>query len=132
MQDDHVPEGTRSASGGADLKTLLEAYERNLIVEALAASGGHQRRTAARLGVLPTTLHEKMKRLGLLRRASAVRKSEAGNLDPARDGRRRVGLYIDQPLDPETVTAGGRLFVMRSDPQRLPRSYESAVANVSS
>jgi DNA-binding NtrC family response regulator len=72
MQDDHVPEGTRSASGGADLKTLLEAYERNLIVEALAASGGHQRRTAARLGVLPTTLHEKMKRLGLLRRASAV------------------------------------------------------------
>jgi DNA-binding NtrC family response regulator len=50
-----------------NLKSLLEAYERSLILEALDASGGHQRRTAARLGILPTTLHEKMKRLGLLR-----------------------------------------------------------------
>lgn len=49
------------------LKALLEGYEKSLILEALQASGGHQRRTAARLGVLPTTLHEKMKRLGLLR-----------------------------------------------------------------
>lgn len=49
------------------LKALLEDYEKSLIQEALAASGGHQRRTAARLGILPTTLHEKMKRLGLLR-----------------------------------------------------------------
>ena len=49
------------------LKALLEDYEKSLILEALQASAGHQRRTAARLGVLPTTLHEKMKRLGLLR-----------------------------------------------------------------
>jgi DNA-binding NtrC family response regulator len=49
------------------LKSLLEDYEKSLILEALQASGGHQRRTAARLGILPTTLHEKMKRLGLLR-----------------------------------------------------------------
>lgn len=68
MQDDFVPGGARPDNGATDLKALLEAYERSLIVEALAASGGHQRRTAARLGVLPTTLHEKMKRLGLLRR----------------------------------------------------------------
>jgi len=69
MQDDHVRGGARPDNGATtDLKALLEAYERSLIVEALAASGGHQRRTAARLGVLPTTLHEKMKRLGLLRR----------------------------------------------------------------
>ena len=60
-----APQGNQSSS---DLKALLESYERSLIVEALTASGGHQRRTAARLGVLPTTLHEKMKRLGLLRR----------------------------------------------------------------
>ena len=53
-------------SGRAGLKALLEDYERSLIREALAATGGHQRRTAARLGLLPTTLHEKMKRLGLL------------------------------------------------------------------
>ncbi|HEX6738950.1 MAG TPA: helix-turn-helix domain-containing protein [Vicinamibacteria bacterium] len=51
----------------SDLKTLLDNYERELIQQALQASGGHQRRAAAYLGVLPTTLHEKMKRLGLLR-----------------------------------------------------------------
>lgn len=54
---------------GPKLKTLLDAYERRLIGEALAASNGNQRRAAAALGLLPTTLHEKMKRLGLLRRA---------------------------------------------------------------
>jgi DNA-binding NtrC family response regulator len=69
MQDDLVSAEARLGNGGStDLKALLESYERSLILEALNASGGHQRRTAARLGVLPTTLHEKMKRLGLLRR----------------------------------------------------------------
>lgn len=51
------------------LKARLEAYERQLIESALAATAGNQRRAAASLGVLPTTLHEKMKRLGLLPRA---------------------------------------------------------------
>jgi DNA-binding NtrC family response regulator len=55
--------------GTTDLKTLVAAYERGLILDALAATGGHQRRTARRLGLLPTTLHEKMKRLGLISRA---------------------------------------------------------------
>ena len=50
------------------LKVMLEAYERRLIEEALSAAGGSQRRAARALGVLPTTLHEKMKRLGLLHR----------------------------------------------------------------
>jgi DNA-binding NtrC family response regulator len=50
------------------LKARLEAYERRLIEDALAESAGNQRRAAAALGILPTTLHEKMKRLGLLRR----------------------------------------------------------------
>jgi DNA-binding NtrC family response regulator len=69
MQEDLASAESRLNNGGStDLKALLESYERSLIVEALTASGGHQRRTAARLGVLPTTLHEKMKRLGLLRR----------------------------------------------------------------
>jgi DNA-binding NtrC family response regulator len=52
---------------GKDFKTMVAEYERGLIEEALAASAGHQRRAAARLGILPTTLHEKMKRLGLRR-----------------------------------------------------------------
>jgi two-component system response regulator HydG len=50
------------------LKTLLESYERRVIEDALRAAEGNQRRAARALGVLPTTLHEKMKRLGLLRR----------------------------------------------------------------
>lgn len=48
-----------------DLKTLVREYERSLIVGALAANGGHQRRAADALGILPTTLVEKMKRLGI-------------------------------------------------------------------
>jgi two-component system C4-dicarboxylate transport response regulator DctD len=47
------------------LRQRVELFERSLIEEALAASGGNQRRAAAALGVLPTTLHEKMRRLGV-------------------------------------------------------------------
>lgn len=57
------------------LKTMLDAYERRIIESALAATAGNQRRAAASLGLLPTTLHEKMKRLGLLRR-QALRQTE--------------------------------------------------------
>jgi DNA-binding NtrC family response regulator len=55
-----------------DLKGLVEAYERKLILDALLVSGGHQRRAAALLGVLPTTLHEKMRRLGIPTRLSGA------------------------------------------------------------
>jgi DNA-binding NtrC family response regulator len=47
------------------LKEMVEEYERALILKALADSGGHQRRAARALGVLPTTLNEKMRRLNL-------------------------------------------------------------------
>ena len=47
------------------MKDLVEAYERHVIEDALRATQGNQRRAARTLGVLPTTLHEKMKRLGL-------------------------------------------------------------------
>lgn len=50
------------------LKDMVREFERQLIEAALEASAGNQRRAAASLGLLPTTLHEKMKRLGLLRR----------------------------------------------------------------
>jgi DNA-binding NtrC family response regulator len=60
----------RNGAGRSTLRALLDAYERQLIQSALAASAGNQRRAAAALGLLPTTLHEKMKRLGLLRRPS--------------------------------------------------------------
>lgn len=54
-----------SGDGPKDLRALLESYERALILTALAAAGGNQRRAAQSLGLLPTTLNEKMKRLGL-------------------------------------------------------------------
>jgi DNA-binding NtrC family response regulator len=50
------------------LKAMVEGYERRVIEEALRVSRGNQRRAARALGVLPTTLHEKMKRLGLIQR----------------------------------------------------------------
>jgi DNA-binding NtrC family response regulator len=66
-----MPEFEQKAGfGGPTLRTLLLSYERQLIQSALAAAAGNQRRAAATLGVLPTTLHEKMKRLGLIRRAA--------------------------------------------------------------
>jgi DNA-binding NtrC family response regulator len=61
-----------SSGSRPTLRVMLEAYERRLIEEALAAASGNQRRAARALGVLPTTLHEKMKRLGLLRRPSPL------------------------------------------------------------
>jgi DNA-binding NtrC family response regulator len=48
-----------------DLRSRLLAYERHLITAALAETGGNQRRAARLLGILPTTLHEKRRRLGL-------------------------------------------------------------------
>ena len=51
-----------------NLKSLVDDYERRLIEMALTESAGNQRRAAAALGLLPTTLHEKMKRFGMLRR----------------------------------------------------------------
>jgi DNA-binding NtrC family response regulator len=59
-----------SSGSRPTLKTMLETYERRIIEEALRATRGNQRRAAQALGVLPTTLHEKMKRLGLLHRGA--------------------------------------------------------------
>lgn len=54
-----------AAAPARDLKTQMIEYERELILYALDQAGGNQRRAAALLGVGPTTLCEKMKRLGL-------------------------------------------------------------------
>lgn len=66
-------ESNATTRRNGDLKTLLRAYERQIIVAALRASDGNQRRAARALGLLPTTLHEKMKRLGIrVQRSSEV------------------------------------------------------------
>jgi DNA-binding NtrC family response regulator len=48
-----------------DLKAQIDGYERELILGALQVAGGRQRAAARALGILPTPLHEKMKRLGI-------------------------------------------------------------------
>ncbi|MCB1034419.1 MAG: sigma-54-dependent Fis family transcriptional regulator, partial [Acidobacteria bacterium] len=50
-------------SNGLSLKEAVSNYERQLIIRALQASDGVQKRAAELLKVKPTTLHEMMKRL---------------------------------------------------------------------
>jgi DNA-binding NtrC family response regulator len=65
---------------GCDLKTLVNEYERQVILSALGATRGHQRRAARCLGISPSSLHEKMKRLGIkvLPTWTGGREGEAG------------------------------------------------------
>src|SRR5262245_34345213 len=62
LRGERFTEGKREAvateKGMPDmtLKHMIEAYERQLIESALQATSGNQRRAAAQLGVLPTTL----------------------------------------------------------------------------
>ena len=63
MSDGQVVGNEPSVSEG--LRQRVQAYERRLILEALRQSGGNQRRAAQTLRCLPTTLNEKMRRLGL-------------------------------------------------------------------
>ena len=63
---DQASNGTAVADDpNADLRSRVRAYERKLLLSALAAAGGNQRRAAAMLGLLPTTFHEKLKRHGI-------------------------------------------------------------------
>lgn len=52
-------------TNGLSFKEAVGAYERQLIIRALKASGGVQKRAAELLHVKPTTLHEMMKRLSI-------------------------------------------------------------------
>ena len=58
-----LPTPATLPNAGVSLKEAVSAYERELIIRALQACGGVQKRAAERLKVKPTTLHEMMKRL---------------------------------------------------------------------
>lgn len=74
-----LPSGNGDTAGAPlDLRSLVLAYERRLIATALEQTGGNQRRAARRLGILPTTLHEKLKRLGLRAPGSAASPPDPG------------------------------------------------------
>jgi two-component system response regulator AtoC len=63
---DSAPRAAAPAVAGAvDLKAALEAPERRLIEEALAACGGRRQEAARRLGINRSTLFNKMRRHGL-------------------------------------------------------------------
>jgi two-component system response regulator PilR (NtrC family) len=52
-------------SNGISFKDAVSQYERQIIIRALQAAGGVQKRAAELLQVKPTTLHEMMKRLNI-------------------------------------------------------------------
>jgi two-component system response regulator AtoC len=55
--------GAGAPSGGLDLKSQVEAVERQAILRALEASGGNRRQAASLLGISLRTLFYKMRRL---------------------------------------------------------------------
>jgi len=57
--------GAVSLPPGAGLQDAVARYERQLIESALRQAGGVQKQAARILGVKPTTLNEKIKRLGI-------------------------------------------------------------------
>jgi hypothetical protein len=69
----HDPQGAFFDAAAPDLGALMEGYERSLILAALAAVGGRQRSAAELLRILPSTLSEKMKRLGIRAQRAARR-----------------------------------------------------------
>ena len=78
-------------TGHRGLKQIMAEYERRLILEALETANGNQRQAARALGVLPTTLSEKMKRLGIRTRRTegppepdTVSRSGGWGVDPGR------------------------------------------------
>ena len=81
--------GMRTGVPLPSLRQLVEDYERRLILAALGRAHGNQRRAAAELGCLPTTLTEKMRRLGL----RACDRSATGGEETAADssGQELVG-----------------------------------------
>ena len=58
---DDDPDGLDEDSGSLETPRSLERMERRMIEEALAATGGHQQKAAARLGISRRTLSRKLK-----------------------------------------------------------------------
>jgi len=61
-----------------DLTGEVQEFESGLIRCALTRTGGRQRRAAALLGIKPTTLHEKMKRYGMIEQNADIKIERAG------------------------------------------------------
>ncbi|MEN6560601.1 MAG: helix-turn-helix domain-containing protein [Acidobacteriota bacterium] len=64
----------------AGLKKALDRLERDIIVYVLEQTNGRQNQAAKILGIKPTTLHYKLRKLGI----TPVRVFEAASLPPSR------------------------------------------------
>jgi DNA-binding NtrC family response regulator len=63
------PSALPAPGEGPDFEERMALFERALLEAGLARTGGCRRKAAALLGLLPTTLCEKLKRLGMARTA---------------------------------------------------------------
>jgi hypothetical protein len=66
--------------------SLLKGLELNRILEVLESTGGSQRRAAEILGLLPSTLHEKLKRFGALDEVRRIRRETRNRPSLAQGG----------------------------------------------
>jgi two-component system response regulator AtoC len=57
---------TEAATGGPSFREQVDAFERNLIRQAMHASGGNQSETARRLQMNRATLYDRLKKYGLI------------------------------------------------------------------
>jgi two-component system response regulator HydG len=63
--DESAPAAADVVNERAPLKTRVEAYERGLILAALAATHGNRSEAARALGIARGTLHEKLTKYGI-------------------------------------------------------------------
>ncbi len=101
----NAPEARRvtraELSGSRSLREMVDSYEKSLILIALAAAHGNQRRASRMLGLLPSTLNEKMRRF----RIRATDQSDGAS--ETRDGyRASEAALMMSAKTPEAVTSG--------------------------
>ena len=112
------------------LKDRVDAYERRLILVALERAGGNQHRAALALGVRPTTLNEKLKRLGI-----GVVRHVVDLAQPDPEERRRVMAALAES-DGRVGHAAARLGLtrgkLREELRRLGIGLERAIESEAS
>jgi hypothetical protein len=124
--------GTPPDKEPPDLRKLLDAYERSLILAALGAVGGRQRSAAQLLRILPSTLCEKMKRLGIRpQRVQKLRTSASPEVCASLHWKGSVPpggtLEVRGLNGPVRIEAGDDDRIEVSATRRGPRSIFSAV-----
>jgi two-component system response regulator AauR len=61
-----APQAENESVEGPSFREQMEAFERNLLTKALAATGNNQSEAARRLGLNRATLYDRLKKFSLL------------------------------------------------------------------